>query len=96
MLRFQGTTTPVYVRRILRRGWAAGAILFRNNIASPGQLRGLTRSLRSAARGYTPIICSDQEGGAIRNIGWAPPAAAQAAQNPGPDARAAGRALRPA
>jgi beta-N-acetylhexosaminidase len=84
------------VRRILRRGWAAGAILFRNNIASPGQLRALTRSLRAAARGYTPIICSDQEGGTIRNIPWAPPAEAQAEQNPGPDARAAGRALRAA
>src|SRR5262245_49773117 len=51
VLRFQGTTAPVYVRRVLRRGWAAGAILFRNNIVSPGQLRALTRSLRSSARG---------------------------------------------
>jgi beta-N-acetylhexosaminidase len=96
VLRFHGTAAPVYVRRILSRGWAAGAILFRDNIASPGQLRTLTRSLRRAAKGYTPIICSDQEGGAIRNIPWAPPVAAQPAQDPGRDARAAGRALRAA
>jgi beta-N-acetylhexosaminidase len=96
VLRFRGPAAPLYVRRILGRGWAAGAILFHDNIAAPGQLRALTRSLRAAAKGYTPIICSDQEGGSIRNITWAPPVAAQAAQNPGPDARAAGRALRAA
>jgi beta-N-acetylhexosaminidase len=94
VLRFHGTAAPVYVRRILGRGWAAGAILFRDNIASPGQLRALTRSLRRAAKTYTPIICSDQEGGSIRNLPWAPPVAAQAAQDPGRDARAGGRALR--
>jgi beta-N-acetylhexosaminidase len=94
VLRFHGTAAPVYVRRILGRGWAAGAILFRDNIASAAQLRALTRSLRAAAKGYKPIICSDQEGGAIRNIPWAPPLASQAAQDPGRDARAAGRALR--
>jgi beta-N-acetylhexosaminidase len=93
VLRFQGTTAPAYVRSILRRGEASGAILFRDNIDTRGQLRALTGALRSAARS-TPIICIDQEGGAVRNVGWAPPVAAQADQDPGPDARAAGRALR--
>jgi beta-N-acetylhexosaminidase len=95
VLRFHGTTAPAYVLRILRRGEAAGVILFRDNIASPAQLRALTGSLRRAA-GFTPIVCSDQEGGAIRNIAWAGPAAAEAGQEPGADARAAGRTLRAA
>jgi beta-N-acetylhexosaminidase len=96
VLRFQGTAAPLYVRRVLRRGWAAGAILFRDNVASPGQLRALTRSLHAAGRaaGATPIVCVDQEGGAIRIVGWAPPASAPGGQRAGADARAAGTALR--
>jgi beta-N-acetylhexosaminidase len=84
------------VRRVLRRGWAAGAILFKGNVTSPGQLKALTRSLRRAGRAAdaTPIVCTDQEGGDIRNVVWAPPAAGQARQVPGRDARAAARALR--
>ncbi|HEX6024817.1 MAG TPA: glycoside hydrolase family 3 N-terminal domain-containing protein [Solirubrobacter sp.] len=93
VLRFQGTTAPDYVRNAVRRGWTAGAILFRDNITSPEQLRALTRQLRRGAP-VTPIVCTDQEGGAIRNIAWAPPASAQAGQTPRRDARAAARALR--
>jgi beta-N-acetylhexosaminidase len=81
------------VRDAVRRGWTAGAILFRDNITSPAQLRALTRQIRRGAK-VTPIVCTDQEGGAIRNIAWAPPASAQAGQAPGRDARAAARALR--
>ena len=96
VLRFEGTEAPAYVRSVLRSGWAAGVILFGDNIASPGQLRALTKVVRSSGRaaGATPIVCTDQEGGAVRNVAWAPPAAAQAAQDPGPDARAAARVLR--
>ncbi len=93
---FNGTAAPPYVREVLRRGWASGAILFRRNIAAPAQLRALTRALRAAGRagGATPIVCADQEGGDIRSVAWAPPAVAPAAQRAGPDARAAGAALR--
>jgi beta-N-acetylhexosaminidase len=93
VLRFQGTTAPAYVRNAVRRGWTAGAILFRDNISSPEQLRALTRQLRRGAP-VTPIVCTDQEGGAVRNVAWAPPASAQAGQAPRSDARAAARALR--
>lgn len=93
VLRFEGTEVPTYVRRVLRRGWAAGAILFKVNVQSPGQLRRMTRVLRRSAR-FTPIICTDQEGGDIRNVAWAPPAAGQARQAAGRDARAAARELR--
>jgi beta-N-acetylhexosaminidase len=96
VLRFNGTALPAYVQRILRQGWAAGVILFRDNIADPPQLKRLTREIRRAAGKTTPIICTDQEGGAIRNVPWAPPAEAQAEQDPARDATAAARALRAA
>jgi beta-N-acetylhexosaminidase len=41
-----------------------------------------------------PIVCVDQEGGQIRIVSWAPPANAPAGQDPRPDARSAGKALR--
>ncbi len=98
VLRFQGATAPAYVRRVLRNGWASGAILFKENIASPQQLRALTKTLDASGRaaGATPIVCTDQEGGVIRNITWAPPANPQSAQEPGRDAEAAAKRLKAA
>jgi beta-N-acetylhexosaminidase len=98
VLRFNGTEAPSYVRKILRDGWASGAILFKDNVASPQQLRALTAALEQAGKagGATPIICTDQEGGEIRNVTWAPPGPAAAAQVPGRDAKAAAVALREA
>jgi beta-N-acetylhexosaminidase len=86
---------PAYVRAILRRGWASGAILFGDNALSRTQVRALARGLRAAAR-ETPILAVDQEGGAVRTLRWAPPVAAAAAQRPRADARAGARALRAA
>jgi beta-N-acetylhexosaminidase len=98
VLRFAGTSAPAYVRRALRRGRVAGTILFRDNATSPAQLRGLVRSLRTAAGARVPLICVDQEGAAIRILPWAPPTAAQpdqaAAGSVAADARAAADALR--
>jgi len=96
VLRFHGTTVPSYVRKVLHNGWASGAILFAENVGSPEQLRALTAALRTSGRagGATPIVCTDQEGGAIRNVRWAPPLPPAAAQVPGPDAKAAAVALR--
>jgi beta-N-acetylhexosaminidase len=98
VLRFNGTEVPTYVRRVLRKGWASGAILFRANITSPEQLRRLTKILDTAgkAAGAVPIVCTDQEGGVIRNVVWAPPAAAQSSQVAGRDAKAAAQALKAA
>ncbi|HYI20186.1 MAG TPA: glycoside hydrolase family 3 N-terminal domain-containing protein [Solirubrobacteraceae bacterium] len=96
VLRFAGTTAPGYVLDALREGRAAGAILFRDNVTSPEQLRALTRSLRRA--GGDPVVAVDQEGGEIRILPWAPPAASapqqQAADTVRSDARAAARELR--
>jgi beta-N-acetylhexosaminidase len=95
VLRFVGTAAPSYVRRVLHDGHASGAILFRDNVTGPDQLRALTAALRKsgAAAGAMPIVCVDQEGGQIRIVSWAPPANAPAGQDPRPDARAAGKAL---
>jgi beta-N-acetylhexosaminidase len=96
VLRFAGTTPPRYVREVLRERRAAGAILFRDNVADPAQLRALTGALRRA--GGRPIVAVDQEGGEIRILPWAPPSASapqqQAAGSVRADAKAAGAALR--
>jgi beta-N-acetylhexosaminidase len=98
ILRFAGTSPPGYVREALRERRAAGAILFRDNVADPEQLRRLTRSLRRAAP--RALICVDQEGGAIRIVPWAEPERAapeqQAWGTVREDAEAAGRDLRAA
>ena len=96
VLRFAGTAPPPYVRKALRERRAAGAILFRDNVVDPAQLRALTGALRDA--GGRPLVMVDQEGGEIRIVPWAPPAlpapAQAAAGSVRADARAAARALR--
>jgi len=71
-------------------------ILFRDNVTGPEQLRALTKSLRRA--GGRPVVAVDQEGGEIRILPWAPPAAAAPQQASAgtvrADAEAAGAALR--
>ena len=96
VLRFAGTSAPAYVRDALRERRAAGAILFRDNVAAPEQLRALTRELRRA--GGRPIVAVDQEGGEIRIVPWEPPAGSAPEQAASgtvrADAEAAGAALR--
>jgi beta-N-acetylhexosaminidase len=98
VLSFSGTVPPPYVLEALRERRAAGVILFRGNVASPVQLRTLTRQLRRAGR--NPVIAVDQEGGDVRILPWAPPALSApqqaAAGTVGRDARRAGLALRTA
>ena len=98
ILRFAGTQAPGYVREALREGRAAGAILFRDNVVDPEQLRSLTRSLRRSAPGT--LVCVDQEGGDIRIVPWAQPERSapeqQAFGTVREDSLAAGRDLRAA
>ena len=98
LLRFAGTSAPGYVRAALRTRRAAGAILFRDNVTAPGQLRALTSALRRA--GGRPVVAVDQEGGEVRIVPWAPPAASAPQQASAgsvrADAEAAARALRAA
>jgi len=83
---------------VLREGRAAGAILFRDNVVDPVQLRSLTRTLRRAGRGV--LVCADQEGGPIRTVPWAAPERAAPAQQAfgtvREDSQAGGRDLRAA
>ena len=99
VLRFAGTSAPAYVRDILREGRAAGAILFRDNVLSAQQTRALTSQLRRGAQS-PPLICVDQEGGAIRILPWVGPTRSapeqRAAGTERADARAAARGLRAA
>jgi beta-N-acetylhexosaminidase len=96
VMSFSGTVAPPYVLDALRERRAAGVILFGGNVESPGQLRALTASLRAA--GGSPLVAVDQEGGDVRIVPWAPPAAGAPAQatagTVGRDARRAGLALR--
>lgn len=96
---FDGAEAPPYIHRILRRGEAAGVILFGKNVAGPGELRALTAGLQRSARGGA-LVATDQEGGRIRSVAFAPPQASQAALGTAAAARAsaaaAARALRSA
>jgi len=95
---FSGTRAPAYVLRALRERRVAGVILFGGNAPSAGSVRALTAQLRRAARaggGPPPIVCLDQEGGAIRTLRFAPSAIGQAGQaTPGAAAAAAGATAR--
>ncbi len=56
------------VRRFLEAGICAGVILLQRNCTSPEQIFRLSRSFREAARGLTPIISIDQEGGRVARL----------------------------
>jgi beta-N-acetylhexosaminidase len=97
ILSFDGYQAPAYVLRALREGRVAGVILFTDNVASPQQLRKLTGSLQRAAGG-SALVMTDQEGGPVRILPFAPPDEGSSAQSTSDEAReqavAAARALR--
>ena len=60
----------------IRRGEVGGVILFGDDISSESQLKALTAQLHgAAAAGGQPrlLVMTDQEGGLVRRIPWAPP-----------------------
>lgn len=91
ILRFAGYPAPGYVERALRDGLAAGAILFRDNAPTQAAARAVTRRLQRAAGGDA-VVCTDQEGGAVRTMFWAPSEYGQPAQRGPARAAAAARA----
>ncbi len=97
---FGGTVPSDALLRRLRTGHLGGVVLFSENIASPAQLRALTRRIRSAAAqggNPPPLIAVDQEGGLVKRLPWAPPSSAAAAMaRPRSEGAATGRALRSA
>ena len=92
LMRFTGTPEPAYVRGALRAGRAAGVILFRDNTGTLAATRALTRRLQDAARVRPVLISTDQEGGPIRNLAWAPPSNAASSITTRAGATAASRA----
>jgi len=82
VLGFSGAKPPPRVRRMIRRGEAAGAILFADNLPSRATGRRLIRRLQAIARppGLRDplLVMTDQEGGLVKRIGGAPTASARA------------------
>jgi len=75
---FNGTTARAPLLARIRAGQIGGVILFSKNIRSAAQLRRLTARLQKAAKaGGRPrlVIATDQEGGLVRRLPWAPPKA---------------------
>ena len=95
---FRGTSPSPALLRRLRTGHLGGVILFSENMASPGQLRVLTKRIRrAAAQGGLPppLIAVDQEGGLVKRLPWAPPSTAASTMNdPHSEGRGAGRLRR--
>src|SRR3954447_19272341 len=95
---FAGTVPSRGLLRRIRAGHLGGVILFSENVASPAQVRDLTRRIRVAAAAGAnppPLIAVDQEGGLVKRLPWAPPATAPSAMTaPRSAGRATGRSLR--
>src|SRR5690349_8789574 len=75
---FSGTTAKAPLLARIRAGQVGGVILFSGNIRGAAQLRRLTARLqRAATAGGRPrlLIATDQEGGLVRRLPWAPPRA---------------------
>lgn len=94
---FDGLTPPRWMRSALRSDRLSGAILFRGNVGSRGQLRALSASLHAASHGGA-LVSVDQEGGVVRRVPFVGPARAQSEQGPAwrvkQIARASGERLR--
>jgi beta-N-acetylhexosaminidase len=76
MVRMVGTTPDNGLLVRIRNGQVGGVILYGDNIVSPGQTRSLVARLQHAARsgGNPPLLIStDQEGGGVKRLPWAPP-----------------------
>jgi beta-N-acetylhexosaminidase len=71
-----GTTPSADLLGRIKRGEVGGVILFGTNVTTADALRQLTAQLqKAAADGGQPLllIATDQEGGTVKRIPWAPP-----------------------
>jgi len=71
-----GTTPSSSLLARIRAGQIGGVILFGSNVTSPAQVAKLDATLQAAAEagGRPPLlIATDQEGGTVKRIPWAPP-----------------------
>lgn len=66
---FDGTTAPDSLRGRIAASEIGGVMLFRPNIADPGQVATLVGALRGAAPADAPLLVSiDQEGGVVQRV----------------------------
>ena len=76
MVRMSGTTPSAALLARIRAGQIGGVILFGSNVSAAAQVATLDATLQAAARagGRPPLlIATDQEGGTVKRIPWAPP-----------------------
>jgi beta-N-acetylhexosaminidase len=76
VVRMTGTTPSADLLARAGAGEIGGVILFGSNVEPPDQVAELTAQLQAAAAagGQPPLlIATDQEGGAVKRIPWAPP-----------------------
>jgi beta-N-acetylhexosaminidase len=76
VVRMSGTTPSAGLLARVRAGQVGGVILFGSNIETPEQVTALTATLQAAAAdgGQPPLlIATDQEGGTVKRVPWAPP-----------------------
>jgi beta-N-acetylhexosaminidase len=76
LVAMQGTSPDPGLLYRIRFGRVGGVILFGSNIADATQVKRLTATLQAAAKagGQPPLlIATDQEGGLVRRLPWAPP-----------------------
>ncbi len=78
VMSFDDVEAPEYIRRRLRRGEGSGVILFGKNASDEGSVKALTATLQQEARGGA-LLATDQEGGSIRSLAFAPPQSSQGA-----------------
>jgi beta-N-acetylhexosaminidase len=94
--RFSGPDPSAGLLERIRRGEVGGVILFADNVAGgEAATRELISSLqRAAGEGGNPplLVMTDQEGGEVRRLPWAPPTLAPSAMSSTAVALAQGRA----
>ncbi|MDQ3675627.1 MAG: beta-N-acetylhexosaminidase [Actinomycetota bacterium] len=98
---YDGLSPPPALRRRIRRGEAAGVIVFSRNVRSATRLRATVRSLQAIKRPTelrAPlIVMTDQESGPVRRIPGPPPstkAQTRSVATARADGRATARTLR--
>ena len=79
LMSYDGAEVPDYILRRLRNGEGSGVIVFGPNAPDEDTLRAATDAIQRAA-GDGALVATDQEGGDIRSVAFAPPEPSQAQQ----------------
>ena len=78
LMSYDGVEVPAYILRRLRNGEGSGVIVFGPNAPDEDTLRAATRAMQRAS-GNAALVATDQEGGDIRSVAFAPPEPSQSA-----------------